>query len=47
VFEDPPGQTLALRRSASSLTGAFDNTLSLNERGLLIRVGTVRFRPAE
>ena len=41
-----PLQELALRRTANGLTGAFNNTLFLNERGLLIALGTVRLYPA-
>jgi hypothetical protein len=40
-------QELILRRTATGLTGAFNNTLFLNERGLLISLGTVRFRAAD
>jgi hypothetical protein len=39
-------QELALRRTANGLTGAFNNALFLNERGLLVALGSVRLYPA-
>lgn len=38
-------QELALRRARNGLTGAFNNTLFLNERGVLVSLGTVRLYP--
>lgn len=41
-----PAQELALRRTGNGLSGAFNNTLFLNERGLLVALGSVRLYPA-